>query len=184
MIDILSLDVATTTGWARGRLDAVPTSGSVRFGARANAAADDIFASALVWAQQIFAREPRPDMLIIEELLPPDINHGRTTRAVRDRLAGLHGIMRAAARHAGIAEITSVSVSAVRAHFISNSRAPRVVAKGQTLRMCRLLGWPACDDNAADALAVWSYGCALVKPQSALRLVPLFHRVTPADIRR
>jgi hypothetical protein len=44
------------------------------------------------------------------------------------------------------------------------------------MNQCRRLGWDFRDDNAADALAIWSYACALIDPQTALKTVPLFNR--------
>jgi hypothetical protein len=172
---ILALDVATRCGYALGRLGETPIAGSVRFG---NSSSDEnvIFAAALDWASQFLAPQPRPDIVMIEAMLPADAMKNHTSRAVRDRLAGLHGVIRAVAQLRGIGKIESCSVGDVRSHFIGHRGAKREHAKRQTMRRCACLGWDCKDDNAADALAVWSYACALIDPALALRLTPLFNK--------
>jgi len=175
-MNILALDIATTTGWCRGELGQVPACGSVRFGKSGVVSPHETFAAALTWLAGFLEPKPRPDFMMIESMLPPDAMRGATSKAVRDRLAGLHGIVLAVAQIRGIARIEEVSVGDVRAHFICDRAARRIVAKRETLLQCTALGWPARDDNAADACAVWSYACALIDPKTALRIVPLFAR--------
>jgi hypothetical protein len=175
MTDILALDVATITGFARGRVGATPVSGSVRFGnfeTKNNA----VFGKALAWISKELEPQPRPDLVILEALLPPDAMKGKTSKAVRDRLAGLHGIMRAVANLRGIPEIAEASVGDIRGHFIFDRAARRETAKAETLLQCRRLGWPAEDDHAGDACALFSYACALIDPKTALQVSPLFRR--------
>jgi hypothetical protein len=172
---ILGLDVATRCGHALGRLGETPVAGSVRFG---NSSSDEnvVFAAALDWASRFLQPFPRPDVVMIEALLPPDAMKGNTSKAVRDRLAGLHGVIRAVAQLRGVGKIETCSVGDVRSHFIGHRGAKRDVAKRETMRRCARLGWDCKDDNAADAAAVWSYACALIDPALALRLTPLFNK--------
>jgi hypothetical protein len=172
---IVGLDIATRCGWARGRLGETPTSGSIRFG-NASSDASVIFGAALDWASRFLQPLPRPDVVMIEDLLPMDAMRGHTQRAVRDRLAGLHGVLRGVAQLRGIGRIEVASVGDVRQHFIGQRNAKSAVAKAETMRRCARLGWEHRDDNAADALACWSYACALIDPATALRLTPLFNR--------
>jgi hypothetical protein len=172
---ILGLDVATRCGWARGRLGETPIAGSVRFGS-SSTNENVIFAAALDWASSFLQPQPRPDVVMIEAMLPPDAMRGATSKAVRDRLAGLHGVIRAVASLRGVGKIETCSVGDVRSHFIGHRGAKRDVAKRETMRRCAKLGWDTKDDNAADACAVWSYACALIDPALALRLTPLFNR--------
>src|SRR5262245_28739568 len=102
---ILALDIATTTGWCRGAPGAVPTCGSICFGDE-DTSANAIFAKALTWCSRFFADEPRVNSIILEAMLPPTAMHGQTNRATRDRLAGLHGIVRAVAHLRGVYEIS------------------------------------------------------------------------------
>ena len=175
MTDILALDIATTCGWARGRVGSMPVSGSVRFAAP-GASENAVFGQALRWMSETLQPEPRPDLLIFEGLLPPAAMQGETTRQVRDRLAGLHGVVRAVAFLRGVYEIASVSVGDVRMHFIGARSLKREAAKRETIRRCKALGWPVEDDNQADALAVWSFACGLIDPTHAIKLSPLFNR--------
>jgi hypothetical protein len=175
MTDVLALDLATVTGYARGHVGAVPTAGSIRFG-KPNCRDSQIFADALRWLSQMLEPQPRPDVVIIEAMLPPDAMRGKTSRAVRDRLAGLHGIARGVAHLRGISEIAEASVGDIRAHFISERSAPRRSAKRWTIDKCHELCWTPKNDNEADALALWSYACALIDPRTAINVSPLFRR--------
>jgi hypothetical protein len=172
---VLALDIATRTGFALGRVGEQPAFGSIRFG---KSSSDDnvIFGAALDWTSRFLEPQPRPDLLALEALLPPTAMGGKTTAAVRDRLAGLHGVIRGVASLRGIARIEDYAVGSVRQHFIGDRKAKRDVAKRETMRRCLQLGWNSVDDNAADALATWSYCCSLIDPRLALRTVPLFNQ--------
>jgi hypothetical protein len=172
---VVGLDIATRCGWARGQLGETPVTGSIRFG-NASSDASVVFGAALDWASRFLEPFPRPDVVMMENLLPMDAMRGHTQRASRDRLAGLHGVMRAVAQLRGVGKIEVVSVGDVRQHFIGQRSAKSAIAKAETMRRCARLGWDCCDDNAADAAAVWSYACALIDPALALRLTPLFNR--------
>lgn len=172
---ILALDVATVTGFARGRVGETPSSGSVRFGnVKSRPAA--IFDDANNWMVAQLEQPPLPDRVIIEEMLPPLSMKGETSRAVRDRLAGLHGVIKGVAHRYLVPEIATASVGDVRAHFIGARGLKRIVAKHAVMERCRALGWECKDDNAGDALALWSFACALIDPTWALQVSPLFNR--------
>ena len=173
--DILALDVATCTGWCRGRIGETPTCGSIRFG-KPGVTDAAVFGAALDWLIVQFDRRPIPDLLIMEALLPPMAMKNETSRAVRDRLGGLHGIVKACAHRYGVGEIATATVGDVRAHFIGDRTLPRDKAKREVMRHCQMLGWKSLDDNAGDAAAVWSYACALINPEWALQVSPLFNR--------
>lgn len=176
MTDILALDVATTCGFARGRVDATPVCGSVRFG-NAGASANAVFGAALRWITRYLAQAPKPDLLILESMLSPDAKVGKTNRDVRDRLAGLHACIRGVAYLNGIYEIDEATVGDVRAHFIQNRTLKRDPAKRAVLERCRQLEWITDRDlDAADALALWSYARARIDPEKGLEVVPMFNR--------
>lgn len=175
MTQILAIDVATRCGWARGDVHGQPIAGSIRFGGL-HASANAVFGNALKWISQLLEPQPRPDIVILESMLSPDAKVGATSSAVRDRLAGLHGVIRGVAFLRGIPEIAEASVGDVRAHFIGTRGMKSAPAKRETILRCRLLNWNAVDDNAADALALWSYATSLIDPKLALRVVPMFNR--------
>jgi len=108
--------------------------------------------------------------------LPPAAMINQTSRAVRDRLAGLHGVIRAAARRRGIGEISDVGVGDVRQHFIGTRSLKRDEAKKAVIDQCLLLDWRINNDNEADACAIWSFAVSLIDPKQALRVSPLFNR--------
>ena len=173
MTMVCALDLATTTGFAFGTPDdKAPAIGSVKFGTD-GALPDAIFCAALTWAQRFFT-EHKFDVVAIERLLPPQAMKGKTSRQVRDRLAGLQGIIRGAARAAGIFEILTVEVGDVRSHFIGIRGTKRGDAKAEVMRRCRLLGWPVENDNEGDACALWSHQVSTINPKLALRVSPLF----------
>jgi hypothetical protein len=64
----------------------------------------------------------------------------------------------------------------VRQHFIGARNLKSDVAKREVIAKCQAMGWPVGDHNAADAVATWSFACALIMPETALRLSPLFNR--------
>jgi hypothetical protein len=171
---IMALDIATTTGFALGRVGDSPVAGSARFG-RDDASPNAVFAHALTWLSGILEQKPRPDMLVIEAMLPPGAKVGYTNTEVRDRLAGLHGIMRAVAYLRGIYKINEVPVGDVRAHFIGRRDLERDAAKAEVMLRCHQLGWTTIDNNAGDALALWSYAVAGIDPDWSLQLSPLFN---------
>lgn len=174
---VLALDIATTTGFAYGGPEQPsPKIGSVQFGSAA-ASPDAVFGAALAWANRFFA-ENKPDLIAIEKMLPPMAMSGKTTRSVRDRLAGLQGILRGAARNAGLFEVAMVDVGDIREHFIGQRGAKRDSAKLQTMQRCRQLRWTVDNDNEADAAALWSYQVSRIDPRLALRVSPLFARGT------
>ena len=177
---ILALDIATRTGFARGRVGELPVSGSINFGrdgSSRNRTDAAIFAAALRWLSQELQPEPRPDLVIMEAMLPPDAARGSTQR-------GGAPIGSPACRASSKASRTCAAsarsrkpqsgISAVTSSAIDRSSA--LTAKRTVMERCRALGWECADDNAGDALALWSYACALIDPTWALQVSPLFNR--------
>lgn len=173
---VLGLDIATVTGFAHGRVDAdCPSYGCIRFGT-ASSPSPEVFAKALGWASTLLATL-KPDVVMLEALLPPTAMKNRTSREVRDRLCGLNAIIMACAKTANVPEIASASVGDIRAHFIYDRTLKRKSAKAEVMAKCHQLGWDVPNDNTADACAVWSYACALIDPRLGLRGSPLFTRI-------
>jgi hypothetical protein len=178
MTEILALDLATTTGWCRGEVgDAIPHFGTVKFISKGHYGGDDAFAAALDWMIEM-KREWRkpPDILILESMLPPEAMRNQTSRQVRDRLAGLHGVVRGMSSSWGVGEITEVAVGDVRKHFVGTRVLRRIQAKKAVIERCRALGWNVANDNEADACAIWSFAVSIIDPKQALRVSPLFNR--------
>lgn len=173
MTDILAVDLATMTGWARGCVgDEAPTFGTARFYSPDQ---NETFALGLQWITDM-VRENPPQMLMLEAMLPPGAMTNKTSRQVRDRLAGLHGVIRASAKRWGVAEISTASVGNVRRHFIGRGDLKRVPAKQEVVTRCRMLGWDVANDNEGDACAIWSFAVSLIDPKQGLRVSPLFNK--------
>jgi hypothetical protein len=166
---ILALDLATTTGFCIGAPGEMPRCGSVRFG-NSETSADAVFAHGLKWFSEFLRPEPRPSSIILEAMLPLTAMKGETSTATRDRLAGLHGVVRAVAHLRGIYEISEVGVLVVRKHFCGS----RGCGKHAVYEKCRALHYPVHDLDAADACATWHFACSLIKPEIALEVSPLF----------
>jgi hypothetical protein len=174
-VDVLAVDLATNCGWCRGKVGAVPVFGSLRFG-KHNSRDAAIFADALSWISHLLQPAPRPDLLVLEMLLPVSAWGGQSQQTTFERLAGLQSIMLGVAHLRGIAEISTASVPDVRAHFIGERRMKRKPAKQAVMERCRRLGWEVRNDNEGDACALWSFACSLIDPRLALNVVPLFNR--------
>ena len=152
MTDVLALDIATTTGMARGRVDSTPFADSIAFAKHAGANNDAVFARALEWLST-YLKDDKPDVVFIEAMLPPDAMKNATSRAVRDRLAGLHGVIRAVCYLRGIYRIEAVSVGDIRGHFLGRRSLKRDAAKARSRRALPRPGWHCVNDNEGDALA-------------------------------
>jgi len=170
---IWALDIATVTGCAIGRVNEKPHAQSVRF-APPHESDAKLFHGCLEWWSRRLEAGPIPDILALEELLPPTARRGETNTGAQHRLAGLHGIILAHAVRAGIPEIVRASVQDIRQHFIHHRNLRSIEAKRAVLRMCEMLGWDVADNNCSDALALWSYTAALIDPLTALEVTPLF----------
>jgi Holliday junction resolvasome RuvABC endonuclease subunit len=178
MTDILALDIATRTGFARGPIgpDGPVKCGSVRFAKKPGASHLAICGHALEWAIETL-KPPLPDIVAIEALLPPLVIKGRSN-VDHDLLAHLHGIIMGVCFARKIFKVHKHSVSSIRSHFLNGLHVAKGEAKVVVLRKCKSLGWLESDPDAdaADAAALWSYQASLIDPEQAIRVSPLFER--------
>jgi hypothetical protein len=175
MNNVLALDLATVTGYARGEVGGRPVAGSIRFGTR-ESGDGEVFGHAIGWFSKLIAMQPRPDVIVVEAMLPPGAKVGATNSSTRDRLAGLHAIVRGVAHIRGAGEIACYSVGDIRHHFIGERSLRRAQAKQAIVLRCEMLGWQVVDNNAADACAAWSFACSIIDPTQALKVSPLFNK--------
>jgi Holliday junction resolvasome RuvABC endonuclease subunit len=174
-MNVLALDLATSTGWARGDIGAVPQCGSVQFAAKGSSQLA-ICGRALEWAIATLV-EPLPDVVAIEGLLPPGALKKRSNEQ-HELLAHLHGVILGVCFLRGLYKVNKYPLAKIRAHFVNMVVGRKGEAKQMVQAKCRSLGWLATDDDdAADALAVWSYQCSLIDPEQAIRISPLFRRI-------
>jgi len=172
MTDVLALDIATTTGFARGRIGDEPQCGSVRF-SKPGASQLAICGRALEWAINLF-KPPLPDVVAIEGLLPPGALKQRSTQD-HELLAHLHGVIMGVCFLRGVYKVEKHPLNSIRSHFLYGIPYAKGEAKEATVRKCKSLGWlETADDDAADACAVWSYQASLLDPEQVIRISPLF----------
>lgn len=174
MTDVLALDVASVLGWARGGIGSTPVGGSLRLASK-GASHAAICAAFGRWLIALTKQKPLPDVVAIEALLPHGAMKGKRTEN-HDLLAFLQGVALHVLFERGIYRIEFYRAVDVRGFFIHDRSLKRDAAKRETVRMCRALGWPADDDNAADACALWAYAGAHIDPRAALLPTPLFGR--------
>ena len=171
---VLALDLATVTGWALGRPgDDKPRSGTVRFASK-GASQDAIAAGALRWLIA-FTKDNPFDQLVIEQEVRKKESWKSSTDA-DDITRGLIFLARAVAFERGVYRPTFAPVNTVRKFFLGDGSLERDIAKSRTVERCRLLGWAPEDDNAADALAIWAWRCAMIDPTVGTTMSPLFDK--------
>lgn len=176
-MNILAFDLATVTGWSMGMLgDHVPAFGSIRFGAR-DCSNEARFAHALQWTSD-FLKRHKVDLITYEAPLHFALRRGKS-KAGNDEVAfGLAAIVQAVAHLRGVYDIRAEATADVRRFFIGNNP-KRQIAKRETVGFCRRLGLQVENDNEADAIALWHYQCAQLRPQLGLRTAPLFAGAAP-----
>lgn len=153
-MDILALDLARITGWARGKSGEKPRYGSVPL--RKPGEPNGLAPGALGrWLRDQVRENGKPDLIAIEKFLASraqksedQVNDSRMLNGAVQAIAGVYGI-----------EVTEPRVQTVRAEVCGTSRAGgRAEGKQMvidTLVLRGLLPRGFQDDNAADALAIW-----------------------------
>jgi crossover junction endodeoxyribonuclease RuvC len=170
---VLALDLASVTGWAVGEPGATPEHGSIRFASK-GASHEAVFASAYDWMREKIDQY-HPDLVVWESPMPTSFNRGSTNTNTTTLLYGLPAVIGMTAYKSGIFDIRKATTRDVRMHFIGQN--PRGhVGKKLVIQQCRALGHAVTDDNQSDAIATWSYMCALIEPKLAMAPTPLFGR--------
>jgi hypothetical protein len=160
---ILALDLAARTGWARGRPgDRVPFSGSVRFGKEGSSMAC-VLSGCRGWLDQHLNFYPGVQLVVFEAPLLPSFKRGKTNIHALRQLNGLTSVVEELLYTRGTYDVREARVADIRNHFLGSNRFKREIAKAKTIERCRLLGWDPVDDNAADALALWHYQTSQLK---------------------
>lgn len=160
---VLALDLAGVTGVAVGSPGGQPAAWSVDLG---KARSEDFrFSQALVLTQKLIQTH-KPDLIAIEAPVGgPKTSHF---------LVGLVACVRGCAFNHRV-KIESFNIASIRKHFVGGhitssaykhldpkkrKGAAREAGKSLVMQKCRLLGWEAEDDNAADACALWDAACS------------------------
>jgi len=144
---VLALDTATKTGLAFGEVGHKPRSWSVDLG---KVPWERRFSKTLRMVRQV-CTELHPDLVVVEQFVGgPKANVN---------LVGLVACALGEADRMGIATVTYYPAS-VRKHFLGGIRGAGKI-KDQVYARCKMLGWDVDDLDAADALALWDYACAM-----------------------
>lgn len=171
MASLLALDIAQSTGFAIGALDADrPLTGSVRC-----AADGDDFGRAGVafekWMVGLIDLQ-KPDVVAFEAPLVVGGNRGTTrpTNANTIRLLfGLAFLAETIASRCGL-RVYECHIQTVRRHFCGNGRCQKPEVRAR----CRQLGWDVQSNDAADAAAIWDFARSQFWPSAAHRSTPIF----------
>lgn len=178
MTKILALDIATTVGIAVGDATGNPTAWAETLGKKGQ---DDLLFSRSLALSSRLIQEHKPDLIAYEGAVGGD----RSSHF----LVGIIACIRGCAANRGV-PLLACNIGAVRSHFIGKhitsahykhlpkskaKAAARAEAKALVQKQCRLLGWQADGEDAADACAVWSY--AVGKTTRAARVGGLFSHV-------
>lgn len=171
-IRILALDIATVTGLAFGTPGDQPYYFAHRM-AKTGDDDDDAVAEMIRWLNGIF-KTYQPTHFYREASLPSSGMGAKTTHATSTRLIGLNKAAGATAVLRGIPRSNRRDVfpQTHRKFFVGQARPEN--PKAATIKRCREMGWEPQDDNVADALAIWSFACAQIAPDTALDTTPLF----------
>ena len=162
--EILALDLATRTGWARGRPGETPTFGRVLL----HGDAPQRYRELRAW---LTPQLNDVDRVIYESAAVPMLMMGRTnTDAIRFLIGCCEHVEELC--H-GVVDLYEARVSAVRVHFIGRNM-KREAAKARTRERCVGLGWAVTNDDEADACALWSYAVCMARPDLAHTHSPLW----------
>lgn len=166
---ILALDLSkSSTGFAYGRPDERPRSGSVQFGTAQHTDAD-VGAKAIVWLTRDMPVIVGgiPDIVAIEAAWEGNGGHSAHTSAV---LLGLQFTVAAAALLRTKRQPELVKVGDARRTFTGRAGYAKGEAKPAVQRRCLEVGWldlETLQADRADALCVWAHIAARTNPELA-----------------
>ncbi|GGA64741.1 hypothetical protein [Pelagibacterium lentulum] len=163
MNTILALDLSkTSTGFAYGRPDGRPATGSQRFGTSQHED-HEVGAKALRWLTHQLA-VMQPDIVAIEAAWEGNGQHSAHTSSL---LLGLQFLVQTVAFIKTGRRPILVKVGAARKSLTGRGTYPKGEAKAAVQAECLRRGWMTADTlqaDAADALAVWCHVAAEQNP--------------------
>lgn len=169
---ILSLDLATVTGFAYGKPGSIPQFGSIRF-SPPGSPRPVTYRRLRSWLNGSIEKI-KPGIVIFESAAIPMVMQGRTNADTIKLLMGMcEHVEELCYERVDLREATT---SEVRAHFLGTNRIKRDEAKAMTMDKCRQLGVDVTNDNEGDAVALWFYQVHHLRPDLAVKHTPLFMR--------
>ena len=175
---VLTLDIATVTGWAAWRPEPGFESGVFRIDT-SDLGTGEFGVRYSEWLRAKLA-DIQPDDVVFEAPILPRPSKKKPKASISigtlRRLYGLVFVTEAVCREAGVAEghIWEANQSTVVKHFTGHAGGKREERKARTIAACRELGWDPEDHNEADALAILSYALHCLRVDSGLPAGPLF----------
>lgn len=159
---ILTLDLATCTGFCVGTPDQRPTLGHKRL----RSTGEDVGSFLIEWDEWLSAKvaEVEPSVIVMEA----PILAGSATPHVTRKLHALAGITEMVAVRANI-ECCEVYPVTVKKALTGSGRAD----KDQMLAACRTYGFTPVVSDEADAFGIWLHAVRLRHPSHAWRWEPL-----------
>lgn len=166
---ILALDLAQRTGWCLGIPGRRPTFGTVRLGSE-GAIPEERGMAFCRWFDDIMSITGGLYAVCAETSMDPAValRVGNGSAGLRFGL-GLNYLACTYAMLKGVAIVRQVNVDDHRRHFLGRARfkGGSKEAKQACIARCKQLGLDVPDDNAADAVAIHDYACAIWAPQTA-----------------
>jgi len=162
---ILSLDPATTVGWAVGKAGGTPQWGSRRFDGKSTGQVIGMFRH---WLNQR-CYDFKPDRIVFEGPYVPRPGSSMPMNVLTlRRLLGFAAVIEATAWELRI-PCYETTPREVAKFFLGTANFKRDAKKKATIEMCHRYGWLVEDDNAADALAIWAQAECAVAPEATRR---------------
>lgn len=159
---VLALDPASITGVADGIAGGTPVLSTVKLRTSADDDFVDIMGRAAKWLQELLADPPR--VVVLEKPVPPSAS--RDFDSTRMAL-GLDGLWTGIARARGC-YVRHAPIQSWRAVVLKNGRMKGAEAKRSMVMLCKKLGWPAADHNAAEAAGIWMWACGEIRMKRML----------------
>ena len=169
---MLSLDLATTLGWAFGDTETGdPVSGTKKL----PSTGDELGPYLAAYGQWLMPvlKEREPQVIVFESPIMPGI--GTTTISTLLKLYNLIGTTERAAYALGI-KCRQVSSAEWKKGFCGSARFGKSAKPYPPIVRCGQLGWTVKDHNEADACGIWVHACRFFSPGAVARFDPLFRK--------
>ena len=169
---VLALDLATTTGIAAGKPNAMPKFGHVRFAKHGKSRAV-AYRQFRLWLDLWFSAHPKTALVVFESPIGPLLGMGGGSTSL-DTIKLLVGLCERLEEYChGRVELREASIAQVRSHFIGRNL-KSAIAKPLVMARCRERGWMAETHDESDALALLDYQISCLRPEIGTRSTPLF----------
>lgn len=170
---VTGLDIATVCGGADGAPGTRPRTWTWDLHDAGKRRADKL---ALLQALcERYFRENKVDAFFYESGMTLGVAYRvGTADPVFALLRGAIGVVEACAGRAKIPRIEAIGVQEARKHLVGQRSFAKGKSKEIVFQHCRMLGYAPTNHDEADAIAIWSTGCAMVNPRIAHLSTGLF----------